>query len=378
MKKSVIVRYLAYITFILIILCILPGGSLAGKSSSEHGNEVQYAGESITGSENNGKDSVEGSSTENSDPENMQGQGRNQKLEEKKNSAGDANGTEDSDSESMQGQDRAKTQDQNKYSEHILERNQIREDLQLQKSEYRGAKEDFLKVRSQIQAGKLNPNSEKAVDATKLYLNSSISYMIAHLKNVKTNMQESKGDGNKEKIVAIEDSIKLLEAEQAEIENASNQKELIASVKSVRGIWTNAQKNSLAGAGQIVSQKIGKFLDKSENLSEELDVEIQSLNGTGVDTADLQTRLASYNLYIKAAREKKAAADSIYEDENATPENLVVANNYLRESLNNVNKANQILRVIFDELKEYGFKEVSKVGYENSTKTKLNNTISTN
>lgn len=375
MKKSVIVRYLAYITFILILLCILPGGSLAGKSSSEHGNGAQYAGESITGSETNGKDSVEGSSTENSDPENIQGQGRNQKREEKMNSAGDTNGTENSDSESMQDQ---KTQDQDKYSEHIMERKQIREDLQLQKSEYREAKEDFLKVRSQIQAGKLNPNSEKAVDATKLYLNSSISYMIAHLKNVKTNMQESNGDGNKEKIVAVEDSIKLLETEQEEIENASSQKELIASVKSVRGIWTNAQKTSLTGAGQIVSQKIGKFLDKSENLSEELDVEIQSLNGTGVDTADLQTRLASYNLYIKAAREKKAAADSIYEDENATPKNLVVANNYLRESLNNVNKANQILRVIFDELKEYGFKEASKVGYENSTKTELNNTISTN
>jgi len=349
MKKSVIVRYLAYITFILIILCILPGGSLAAKGSSEHGNGAQYAGESITGSDNNGKDSVkDSSSTENSDPENVNDQGRAQKH------------------------------DHGNYSAYMLERKQIREDLQLQKSEYREAKEDFLKVRKQIQAGKLNSNSEEGVDATKLYLNSSISYMIVHLKNVNTNMQYSNGNGTEEKIVAIKESIKLLEAEQAEVVNASSQQELIDSVRSVREIWTNAQKTSLIGAGQIVSQRIGEFLDKSENLSEELDIEIQSLNEKGVDTAALQTRLASYNLYIKAAREKKAAADSIYEDENATQENLKVANNYLRESLNNVNKANQILRVIFDELKEYDFKEIYEIHSKNSTKTKLNNTKSTN
>ena len=138
------------------------------------------------------------------------------------------------------------------------------------------------------------------------------------------------------------------------------------------------QKTSLKGAGQTVSQKIGKFLDKSGNLSEKLDTEIEGLNETGVKTTDLETRLASYNLYIKAAKEKKEAADSIYEDENATLENLKVANNYMREALNNVNKANQILRVIFDELKKYNLEEVNNAGVENSTKTKLNNTMSIN
>ena len=50
----------------------------------------------------------------------------------------------------------------------------------------------------------------------------------------------------------------------------------------------------------IVSQKVGEFLEKSENLSGGLEVQIQSLNETGVNTADLQTRLASYNQYIKS------------------------------------------------------------------------------
>ena len=349
MKKSRIVRYLACVTFILILFCVLPGGSLATKDSSGHGSGVQYTGESTTGSENSEIDSVE-----------------------------DANGTENSGPEKIQNQDGVLTQDRDQISAYKRERKQIQENLQLQKNEYREVKEDFLKVRNQIQAGKLNPNSEEAVNATRLYLNSSISYMVVYLENVKNNMQHSNVNGIEERIVAIDKDIKLLENEQAEVASASSQQEFVVIVRSLRGVWDNAQKTSLKGAGQTVSQKIGKFLDKSGNLSEKLETEIEGLNETGVKTADLETRLASYNLYIKAAQEKKEAADSIYEDENATLENLKVANNYMREALNNVNKANQILRVIFDELKKYNLEEVNNAGVENSTKTKLNNTMSIN
>ncbi|AKB79053.1 Chromosome segregation ATPase [Methanosarcina horonobensis HB-1 = JCM 15518] len=350
MKKLGAVQYLAYVTFILIIFSILSGEAFATSSLSKNENGNQYADESIVDTENYEKDSSEDTN----------------------------NVTENYSYKNLQGEDRTRIQDKDKFSAYKSEKKQIQEALQLQKSKYREIKEDFLKIRNQIQAGKLNPNSEKAVDATRTYLNSSISYMIAHLKNVKANMQYSNGNGTEERIVAMDENIKLLEAEQAAIANASSQQELITAIRSVREVWTNAQKTSLTGAGQIVSQKIGEFLDKSENLSGKLDTEIQSLNMTGVDTSDLQTRLASYNLYIKAAQEKKAAADSIYEDENATREDLEVANNYLRESLNNVNKANKILKVIFGDLKEYNLEEVNKIGVENSTETELNNITSNN
>jgi len=276
MKKFVIVQYLAYITFILILFSVLSGEAFAASSLSEDGNGNQYANKNIIGDGNYEKDS-----------------------------SNNTNDTESSSSEKVKEGNKNQTQNRDKYSAYRQQRKQIREDLQLQKSEYREAKEDFLKIRNQIQSGKLNPGSEEAIDATKLYLNSSISYMIAHLKNVKTNMQYSNGSGAEEKIASVDESVKLLEAEQAKVANASNQQELIVAVRSVHGIWTDAQKISLTGSGQIVSQRIGEFLDKSENLSEELEIEIQRLNETGVDTADLQTRLASYNLYIKAAQEKK-------------------------------------------------------------------------
>ena len=344
MKKLFTVRYLAYIiTLILFISSILPGEAFAAGSLSENGNGNQYANKNVIDDENY-----------------------------EKGSSNNTNSTESSNSGGVKEENRSQTQNGDKYSAYRQQRKETQEDLQLQKIKYREAKEDFLKIRNQIQKGKLNPGSEEAISATKIYLNSSISYMIAHLKNVKTNMQYSNGSGVEEKTASIDESIKLLEAEQAEVANASNQQELLVAVRSVHAVWTNAQKTSLTGSGQIVSQRIGEFLDKSENLSDELDVEIERLNETGVDTADLQTRLASYKQYIKTAREKKTAADTVYENESATQKDLEVANNNLREALNNVNKANQILKLIFGELKEYGFKEISETG--NNSKTEINNT----
>lgn len=364
MKKSRIVRYLAYVTFILILFCILPGGSLAAKDSLEHGNEVQYDGESVTGSGNSENDSVENASTGSENSEN--------------DSIEVANGTDSSYPEKVQDKDKVQTEAQDRVSADELEREQIQEELQLQKEEYRVAKEDFLEVRNQIQKGKLDSDSEEAVNATRLYLNASINYMILYLENVKTNIQYSNGNGTEERIVAIDENIRLLKAEQAEVANTSSQQEFVVTVRSVRGIWNNSQKASLTGAGQTVSERVGEFLGKSDDLSRKLETNIESLNTTGVYTAELETRLTSYKLYLKAAQEKKEAADAIYEDENATLENLGVANNYMRESLNNVNRANQILRVIFDDLKEYNLEEVNGIGVENSTETELNNTISIN
>ena len=134
-------------------------------------------------------------------------------------------GNSESDPEKLQ--NNLSVKNQNRISEYKQEKKQIKEELQLQKKEYQEAKEDFLEIKNRIQAGKLDPNSEEALNATKLYLNSSISYMIAHLSNVKSNMEYSNGNGTEEKIAAIDEKIKLLEAEKAEVANASSQKELV-------------------------------------------------------------------------------------------------------------------------------------------------------
>jgi hypothetical protein len=340
MKKSRVVRYLACFTVILTLLSLLPGGSLAARDSSEHGNSnpKQYMRENARDSNKDKTDNMsEASSVESG-----------AKQEQKNLSA----------------------KSQNKISDYKQERRQLEEELQIHKQEYREAKVNFFKIRNRIQAEELDPNSEEAINATKLYLNSSVEYMIAHLSNVKSNIEYSNGKRIEEIITAIDENIKLLEVEKINIANASNQKELFVEVRSIRGVWNNAEKTSLAGAGQIVSEKIGEFLEESGNLSEKLGVKVKKLKETGVNTAELETDLASYTSCIKSAQEKKKTADSIYSNENVSRENLQTANNYLRQSLNDISKANKILKEIFGELKYYEIENNNGTEVKNLTEFK--------
>jgi hypothetical protein len=331
---------------------MLPEGALSARDSSEQGNENQ-----------------------------------NQYIrEDSRDSSANKTGNEiaadklDSDPEKLQ--DNLSVQDQNRISEHTQEIEQTKEELQLQKREYHTAKENFLKIKSRILAGELDPNSEEALNATKIYLSSSINYMISYLSNVKRSMEYSKGtereDSNgtktEEKIIAMYEKIKLLESKKAEVVNASSQKELLSTVRSVSEIWNDAQKISLAGSGEIVSEKIGEFLEKSSTLSEKLEVTLEKMNETGVETSNLETKLISYNSYLTSAQEKKENADSIYEGENVTRENMEVANNQLRQSINDINKANKILKELFDKMKEYETELTNLTEVENNLKADSSDT----
>jgi hypothetical protein len=63
--------------------------------------------------------------------------------------------------------------------------------------------------------------------------------------------------------------------------------------------------------------------------------------------------LSSYRSYLKSAQDQKMDADSVFTDKNATLENLERANNYLLQSISDINKANKLLKDIFEGLKKY-------------------------
>lgn len=344
MKTSKNFQFLVYLTIMLILLSIIPEVSFAAKDSSEHGkgNQDKYLSQDARNSSNNETGDTGGTGNFTADKERLQ-----------KNSS---------------------IKDRNRTSEQKQEKNQLREELQVNKQEYKEAKGEFLKIRNLVRAGKLDPNSKETLNATKLYLNSSINYMIAHLSNVKSNVAYSSGNGTDEKAIAVAEKIKLLEAEKAEIANASSQEELLVVIRSVSGVWNNAEKTSLESAGQTASEKIGEFIEKSENLSKQLRTEVDDLNETGVNTTDLDTKLTSYNFYIKSAKENKEAADAIYSGENVTRKDMEKANGYLRQSLSDINTANNIIRQILNELKEYETENGKETGVEDNQKTALNNT----
>ncbi|AKB42780.1 chromosome segregation ATPase [Methanosarcina vacuolata] len=344
MKTSKNIQFLVYLTIMLILLSIIPEVSFAAKDSSDDGkgNQNKYMREDARNSSNN--------------------------------KTGDTGGTGNFTADKERLQNNFSIKDRNRTSEQKQEKNQLREELQVNQQEYKEAKGEFLKIRNLVRAGKLDPNSKETLNATKLYLNSSINYMIAHLSNVKSNVAYSNGNGTDEKAIAVAEKIKLLEAEKAKIANASSQEELLVVIRSVSGVWNNAEKTSIESAGQTVSERIGEFIEKSENLSKQFRTEVDDLNETGVNTTDLDTKLASYNFYMKSAKENKEAADAIYSGENVTRKDMEKANGYLRQSLSDINTANNIIRQILNELKEYETENGKETGVEDNQKTALNNT----
>jgi len=327
--KKVKLPYLTYFAILLTLFIVLPVESFASRASSgEHGNQYQFLQENAVSSYRN----------------------KTNNTGDEINDTGKVNNSETNPEKLRNNLD---INNQNRISEYKEQRQKIKEDLQFQREEYQDAKKDFLKVRNRIRTEEIDPNSSESLNATKLYINSSINYMIAHLSNVKSNMEYSNGNGTEHTITAIDEKIQLLEIIKTEVANASSQKELAGTVKSVREIWDNAQKISLAGAGQIVSEKIGEFLEKSETLSNTLEQRIGGLKETGADVSDLKIKLTSYRSYLKSAQEKKNDADFIYKDENVTREDMEIANNYLSQSLNDINKANKLLKEMFEELKKY-------------------------
>ena len=98
------------------------------------------------------------------------------------------------------------------------------------------------------------------------------------------------------------------------------------------------------------------------------------MNKTGVNTTNLETKLASYNALMDSARENNEAAKKIYTKENATEEELQKAAGYMQNALREIKEANKVLKEIFGELEQYRIEETNRNRIRNVPENELNNT----
>lgn len=129
MKNSRIVQYLACFTIILTLLSLFSESSLAERVSSDNGNgnKNQFIREDTRSSYENETDNVDEANS-------FKSEKQEQNLSAKS---------------------------RNNISEYKQERNQLKEELQFHKQEYKVAKGDFLMVRNRIRADELDPNSKR-------------------------------------------------------------------------------------------------------------------------------------------------------------------------------------------------------------------------
>ena len=264
-----------------------------------------------------------------------------------------------------------KTLERKQLREEAQGRVQLNEKLKVQKSNYQSSKKNFLAIRKQLRSGKYG---DKELGITRVYLNSSIDYMIAHLERVQYNLEQSNGDGKEARIDAIEDRIRQLQDEKKAVGEAKDLEDFANATESVRVVWNNVQNRTAVETGQTACESLDKFVKKSEAVSLKLENEIESLNKTGVNTIALEAKLANYNALMDSVRENNEAAKNIYNKENATQEELQNADNYQQSALNEIKEANQILKEIFGELKQYRSEEANRVRAQNTLGTEFTDT----
>jgi hypothetical protein len=263
------------------------------------------------------------------------------------------------------------TQERVQLREETQERTQLKEQLKVQKSKYQNSRKNFLAIRKQLRSGNYG---DEELGITRTYMNSSIDYMIAHLEKVQYNLEQSNGNGTEARIAAIEDRILQLQEEKNAIGEAEDLEDLVNTTESVRGVWNNVKNRTAAETGQTACESLDKLVNKSEAVSNKLDKELESLNKTGVNTTELEAKLANYNALMDSARENNEAAKKIYNEENSTQEELQKADNYQQSALKEIKEANQILKEIFGELEQYRIEESSRIRAQNLPGTKFNDT----
>ncbi|WP_410510017.1 hypothetical protein RSJ42_07825 [Methanosarcina hadiensis] len=329
-KLAKVIRYISYITLLLILFSVLSPAALAGNGPAP---------------DNNGKKE------------------RAHEALQKKNMVQEENQSGN--------QSEDETLEQKQFREESMEKKQIKEQLRIQRNNYQASKKNFLSIRKNLRSGNYD---EEDLNITREYLSASIDYMIAQLEKVKYNIEQSNGNGTEARITSIEDRINQLQEEKKAIEEAEDLADLTNATESVRGVWNNVKNRTAVETGEAACEKIDGFVNRSGAVSNKIEKEIENLNETGVNTTGLEAKLADYKALMDSARENNEAAKEIHSKENITEEELRKADSYLQNSLEEIKEANQILNEIYGELKQYRVEEPKRDRIRGVPGTELNNT----
>ncbi|RSD34522.1 MAG: hypothetical protein CI953_816, partial [Methanohalophilus sp.] len=160
---------------------------------------------------------------------------------------------------------------------------------------------------------------------------------------------------SEDSIERIDEYIGQLEDQQEKLEVAEDRKELAEIARDVRKIWHDVSKDLYKFRSLNVLNGVGNYIDKADSISERIESEIGRLNGSGVDTTEVELMLERYNTLIENASEYREMALGA---EQGSSESLA----YMQQSVDATRQANDALRNILQFLKDHrqGFANLSE------------------
>ena len=195
------------------------------------------------------------------------------------------------------------------------------ERIQRAKDDYIKAKDKYVKYKT----GSLNATLSKA----KNYLSRSIDVVLSHIEVIQSNSNTIP--------LLTEDQRKTTNAElnfekdwliqkKAQLPSATTKDQLISHGKEVQNHWIAIRIKTKKMAGEILIAHINRVITKGDNISIELQANIDSLKVKGKDTSTLEKLLIDLNKNLVLAKQKrdsgKAEFDKIGISGATTPEQL--------------------------------------------------------
>ncbi|MDG6243841.1 MAG: hypothetical protein QCH31_05555 [Methanolobus sp.] len=198
---------------------------------------------------------------------------------------------------------------------------------------YQAAKNNF----AQMRANNPNIDTEEAINATREYLNSSVSYMISLLDEEEDN-----------------EYIEKLEAIREDVYAATTRKELADAAKDIRNVWNDGRKDRIVSSGKAIDNRMNAIIRTSEGLMLRLENEIATMKENGEDVEELEEMLVEYKELISEAKENRERAMNTYMNGNGNVgENVREANRYITKAGQDIRDANAILKNMLKELKQH-------------------------
>ena len=178
----------------------------------------------------------------------------------------------------------------------------------------------------------------------------TIDQMIGRLERLQARIEaaEQQGDVPEGASDNIDRYMLRLEGKKLEVENADTPTDIVSAARDIRGEWGEIRREIARHTTHILIARIGNYVGKSEKLSDRLGEEIDKLADQGVDTTSLENKLDRFDDQIVCVRTSHILARDALED--GDPDEVGQA---VRKANACIRDANQIIRAIFLELREY-------------------------
>lgn len=240
-----------------------------------------------------------------------------------------------------------------KYQQATEKYKNIKEEWESEKNEFEWAKEKIKRFDRLSDDEKSN-----ATEKISRFLLKTLDRMDSHLDILeswaeKVNITEER----RAQILAdISDKREEIDEFRTEIEDATTVEELRSIAKDIKESWKGFVPSIKRISGELLTERIGKIIETSEELSVKMHVKLDNLSQNESEVQEMQDLLEQYDEHISLAREQYELAMDTYEQiGNSTNASSMFeqTKKYLWEAREQLNEAHQVLKELVKKYREF-------------------------